>query len=201
MLTFTPLFYSFNHSFIHPIIRSSILIFPPFKQKRNRTTQRRNSTGVADDDIPLQSQQRRRSSNRSSNRSPQIVTNPHAVHQWVFLSSDYDTTPASDESRHGAVLHRLDTSTASSFFADSSNSPREPLACSSPRRLNETQISISSEFHSLDNSGFVADDNNVDQIELTGAVSGNAAATGNATAAAASNNDDDEEVVFDITHL
>ena len=150
--------------------------------------------------MPLQRTPRRRDSNRDSNRVPQIVTNPRAAHQWVYNSSDFDTTPASDESRHGAVLHRLNTSTASSFFDDPAANNREPIACSSPRRLNETQLN-SSDFLSLSNAGFENDEEGIDEIELRGAVGGvtaaaaAAASTGNAPEA--QNNEDDEEVVFD----
>ena len=117
------------------------------------------------------------------------------AHQWVYHSSDFDTTPASDESRHGAVFHRLNTSTASSFFADPPTS-NEPIACSSPRRLNVTQLD-SSTFHSFDNAVF---DNNeeIDEIELAGGAVGGtaAAATGNAAAAAAAASDEEEDEVF-----
>ena len=115
------------------------------------------------------------------------------AHQWVYHSSDFDTTPASDESRHGAVFHRLNTSTASSFFADPPTT-NEPLACSSPRRLNETQID-SSTFLSCDNTGFQNNEEEIDEIELTGGAVGGtaAAATGNAAATAS---DEDEDEVF-----
>ena len=126
------------------------------------------------------------------------MTNPRAAHQWVYNSSDFDTTPASDESRHDAVLHRLNTSTASSFFEDPAATTREPIACSSPRRLNETQID-SSDFLSLSNAGFENDDDNaIDEIELRGAVGGveAAASTGNVAAAAAPTTESDEDEVF-----
>ena len=144
--------------------------------------------------MPLQRAPRR----RDSNRVPQIVTNPRAAHQWVYNSSDFDTTPASDESRHGAVLHRLNTSTASSFFDDPAANNREPIACSSPRRLNETQID-SSNFLSLSNAGFENDDDNaIDEIELRGAVGGveAAASTRNVAAAAPTAAESDEDEVF-----
>ena len=96
------------------------------------------------------------------------------------------------------MLPQLNTSTASSFFADPTNdtaaNAREPIACSSPRRLNETQLDSSEFFHSMTNDGFENDDDNIDEIELTGAVGNEtAAATGNAAAASAS---DEEDEVF-----
>ena len=182
------------------IIITIIIII--IKRRQNRTPTRRDSSGVADDNLPLQRTPRR----RQSNRVPQTVSNPNAAHSWVYQSSDFDTTPASDESRHGAVLHRLDTSTTSSF----SPINREPIACSSPRRLNETQLemnSTSSNFVSLDNSGFERDDDEVEEIELRGAVGGIAAAAAAAAiarniATAASDDNDEEVVVFDaVTFL
>ena len=85
---------------------------------------------------------------------------------------------------------------------------REPIACSSPRRLNETQVDMnSSNFVSFDNSGFERDDEQIEEIELRGAVGGLAAAAAAAAiarnvATEAPGNDDDEVVVFDaVTFL